>query len=166
PIRGDSDFLGLAVRIGYQEMAYRANLRLLDLRVEVVGTVAKLVEQLAICGRRPFDDRVGTAGHDLHPMTRGKREPVRGRGGIPERRIRLLLRCDLDRRTGEFIALAAMRNLPRAQSLDDHFERFLENFPRLKKAHAEMRELIRRDAAPHTHFEASAAQLIEHANFL
>ena len=78
----------------------------------------------------------------------------------------MLLRRDLDRRAGEFVALAAMRNLLPAQSFDDHFERLLENVARLEEVDVEMRELVRRDAAPDPNFEPSAAQLIEHANFL
>src|SRR5580700_10846654 len=101
--------------------------------------VAKCFQQVAIGLRGSLNDRIGTSGHNLHSMTCGKSQTLRSRGAIPERRIRPLFCRDFDRRSGKFVALATMRNLTLAQTLNDHLERLLEDLARFEEVHIKIR---------------------------
>jgi hypothetical protein len=51
-----------------------------------------------------------------------------------------------------------------AQPCDYHFERLLEDFPRIHERDAIVRQFERRDTATHTQFESSIADVIQHTD--
>ena len=126
-------------------MPHGAGFHVLYVGIQIVGVVAKFLQHAAIGLHGSLDDRVGAAGHDLHPMTRGEGQTFGSRGAIPERRIGLLLWRELDRRAGKLVALAAMRNPALAQTLDDYLERFLENRARLQEVDIQVCEFVGRN---------------------
>ena len=105
-------------------------------------------------------------GHQIDLVRHTPGNALRVADAIPDRRMRLLLGLQLQRHLLELIEPPLVIERVVGEGLHQHLEGL--DIHRLAKlgVSAEVTQLERRDTAPHAHFEAAIAHLVELADFL
>src|SRR5262249_57039908 len=97
---------------------------------------------------------------------RGARGALRRVNAIPDRGMRFGRRLDFNGHAAEGKSPALEVEDLVGQALENELDRLRVDLLRILRINAVIFELDRRGAAPEAEFEAPAAQLVEHADFL
>src|SRR5579872_2827938 len=100
---------------------------------------------------------------DVERLARSARRTVGRVRTVPDRRVRLLQRFELDWHVFEGKMLAAKIECFAGEALQDYFDGFVVDFLRIGRIGAEIGKFDRRSAAAETELQPAAAHLIEHA---
>src|SRR5262249_28113252 len=127
------DRFGFLVGVGHDDLPVDADARRLDVRVEA----ARVVSGLGTYGSALFDERaIRLRRGELYQVHVLRRRPGDARdvaGRVPERRIRTLLRRQLDRHVVVSIVLAAVGQARAGHPGDEDVERLLEHPARARR---------------------------------